>query len=176
MEELKYPIGKFQKPEAFTPQLLSSYISVINHFPQKLKQEVEHLTDEQLDTPYRPDGWTVRQVVNHCADSHANALVRVKLALTENTPTITAYMQDLWAELPDCKNMPIQPALMMLQGMHSRWTIVLKNLGEKEWDRAYIHPEKGREIKLNESAASYAWHCNHHLAHITELKKRMGWK
>jgi len=176
MEELKYPIGKFQKPDAYTSQILSTYISVINHFPQKLKQEVDHLTDEQLDTPYRPDGWTVRQVVNHCSDSHANAFIRLKLALTEETPTITAYAEALWAELPDSKNMPIQPALMLLQGLHSRWAIVLKNLTDKEWNRGFIHPEKNREIKLNESAGMYAWHCNHHLAHITGLKKRKGWK
>lgn len=176
MEDLKYPIGKYIKPDAFTTEILSSYISVINHFPQKIKQEVEHLTDEQLDTTYRPDGWTVRQVVNHCADSHMNAVIRHKLALTEETPTITPYAEALWAELADCKHMPIQPALAVLQGLHARWAILLKNLNEKDWHKAFIHPEKGRKITLDESAGMYAWHCNHHLAHITELKKRKGWK
>jgi hypothetical protein len=176
MEELKFPVGRFTAPVVFTKTTLDNYISVIEQFPKKLKKEVEALTQEQLDTPYRPGGWTVRQVVNHCADSHMNALIRVKLALTENTPVITAYMQDLWSELADSKHMPIQPALLTLEGLHARWVIVLKSLGETEWEKTFIHPEKGRALNLEEATASYAWHCEHHLAHITELKKRMFWK
>jgi hypothetical protein len=176
MEALKYPIGHYTKPDIFTPQILSEYIAVISRFPQKLKLETEQLSDAQLDTPYRPDGWTIRQVVNHCADSHINALIRHKLALTEDAPTITPYAEALWAELPDCKHMPIQPALSTLQGIHARWVVVLKNLSDSQWQRTFIHPEKGKTFSLKESAGMYAWHCEHHLAHITELKKRKGWK
>lgn len=176
MIELKYPVGPFKKPENFSPELLKDFISVIEFFPAKLKAEVLFLTDEQLNTSYRPDGWTVRQVVNHCADSHMNALIRVKLALTEVSPTITAYKQDLWADLPDSKNMPISPSLQILEGVHDRWTVLLKSFGEKEWKKSFIHPEKGRAVSLEEAAASYAWHCDHHLGHITSLKKRMDWK
>jgi hypothetical protein len=176
MEKLKFPIGQFIKPEVYTPSILSGYISTVESFPKDLKKEVEHLSEEQLDTPYRPEGWTVRQVVNHCADSHINAFIRFKFALTENTPTIMPYQQDLWAELPDCKKMPIEPSLLILEGVHTRWSALLKSFGEKEWKRGFIHPEKNKELSLYEATGSYAWHCNHHRAHITELKKRMNWK
>lgn len=176
MEKLKYPIGHYVKPEVFTMAILNDYITMIGDFPQKIKQEVDQLTDQELDTPYRSEGWTIRQVVNHCADSHVSALIRFKLALTEDTPVIKPYMEALWAELPDSKNMPIQPALTTLEGTHKRWVMILKSLSEKEWHRSFIHPEKEKEISLNESAGMYAWHCEHHLAHITGLKKRMGWE
>ena len=175
MEELKYPIGHYQKPAAFTKEILQSAISVIEQFPKKIKQEIEHLTDEQLDTPYRPGGWTIRQVVHHCADSHMNGFIRLKLALTESTPTIKPYAEALWAELHDTKKLPVSSSLLILEGVHFRWAIALKNMQEKEFNRDYIHPEKGREISLHESTGMYAWHCNHHLAHITNLKKTKGW-
>ena len=176
MEELKYPIGNYHKPDVFTKEIMAGYISVIELFPGKIKKEVEHLTDQQLDTPYRPQGWTIRQVVNHCADSHMNALIRVKWTLTEETPIIKPYHEALWAELADGKSMPVQPALIILQGVHERWVVLLRSLTEKEWLRGFIHPEKGRELSLQESTGSYAWHCSHHLAHITRLKDKMGWK
>ena len=176
MEELKFPVGRYNAPAVFTKSILENSISVIEQFPAKLKREVEGLTQEQLDTPYRPEGWTIRQVVNHCADSHANALIRVKLALTENSPVITAYVQDLWSELADSKQMPIHPALLTLEGLHARWVVVLKSLSDTEWKKEFIHPEKGRALNLEEATGSYAWHCEHHLAHITQLKKRMSWK
>lgn len=174
MEQLKFPIGKYTVPEAYSSELLTDCIATIESFPKKLKQEVEKLSEEQLSNPYRADGWSVAQLVNHCADSHINALIRVKLALTEKTPTICPYPQDLWAELADGK-IDIQAALNILDGTHARWAILLKSLTEGQWQRGYIHPEKGREVSLKESASSYAWHCKHHLAHITELKKRMNW-
>lgn len=175
MEHLKYPIGKYDPPPVFTPELMAAYITTIATFPAKIKQEVIHLTDEQLDTPYRPGGWSVRQVVNHCADSHTNAFIRHKLALTEEKPVITPYMQDLWAYLPDSQHMPIAPALSIIEGIHNRWVVLLNALHEEQWLRSFIHPEYEKEITLKESAGNYAWHCEHHLAHITELKKRMDW-
>jgi len=174
MEELKYPVGHYKAPEIFTSELLASYILVIEGFPKKLKLAVEGLTTAQLDVPYRPDGWTIAQVVNHCADSHMNAHIRVKLALTEETPIVKPYRQELWAELADGK-MPLHFALMTLEGVHARWTAVLKSLDETQWNLGFIHPEKGRELSLKEATGSYAWHCEHHLAHVLNLKKRMGW-
>lgn len=174
MEDLKYPIGHFKAPEVFTKELLENYISILEEFPKKLKLEVGTLTASQLNVPYRPEGWTVIQVVNHCADSHANALIRVKLALTEETPIIKPYRQDLWAELAD-GNMPVHFALNTLEGIHARWVAVLRSLTEEQWKRGFIHPEKGKELSLKEAAGSYAWHSEHHLAHVTHLKKRMGW-
>jgi DinB superfamily len=175
MEELKYPVGHYQKPKVFTNEILREATSVIEQFPKKIKHEVENLTDEQLDTPYRPDGWTVRQVVHHCADSHMNAFIRLKLALTEDTPTIKPYAEALWAELADTKTLQVQPSLSIIENVHLRWVTVLKNMKDKDFERSFIHPEKGKELSLHESTGMYAWHCNHHLAHITNLKKRKGW-
>lgn len=175
IEQMKYPIGKFKMPDIVTSEVIGKFILVIELFPARLKSEVENLTDEQLDTPYRPDGWTIRQVVNHCADSHMNGLIRHKLLLTEDKPTIKPYMENLWAELVDSKTMPIESALQIIVGVHKRWTILLKSLSKDELKRAYIHPEHGKEFQLEESIGLYVWHCNHHLAHITELKKRKGW-
>ncbi|PBQ31852.1 metal-dependent hydrolase [Sphingobacteriaceae bacterium] len=174
MEELKYPIGHFKALDDYSHEDLENYISIIESFPKRLKLEVENLTNSQLDVPYRPDGWSVIQVVNHCADSHMNALIRVKMALTEETPIIKPYRQELWAELAD-GSMPIHFSLNILEGVHARWAKILRSLDEKQWKRGFIHPEKGKELSLKEAAASYAWHCQHHLAHITNLKKRMLW-
>jgi hypothetical protein len=176
LEKLKYPIGKYKKPDTLTTEILYNYITDIESFPERLRVEVENLTDEHLDTQYRPNGWTIRQVVNHCADSHMNGLARLKLALTEDKPTIKPYMETLWAELPDSKTIPIEPALHILDGLHKRWAVLLKSLSQDDLKRIYIHPEHGREFQLEESIGLYAWHCSHHLAHITELKKRMNWR
>jgi len=174
LEESKYPIGHYKAPASFSHEVLAQYISVIEDFPKKLIMEVESLSKAQLDVPYRPDGWTITQVVNHCADSHMNALIRVKLALTEETPIVKPYRQELWAELAD-GIMPIHFALLSIEGVHARWVKVLRSLTELQWKKEFIHPEKGRTLSLKESTGSYAWHCDHHLAHITNLKKRMGW-
>lgn len=175
IEQLKYPIGKFKMQDIVTSETIEKFISVIELFPARLKAEVENLTNEQLDTPYRTDGWTIRQVVNHCADSHMNGLTRHKLLLTEDKPTIKPYMENLWAELADSKAMPIDPALQIIEGVHKRWTVLLKSLSKDDMKRTYIHPEHRKEFTFTESIALYAWHCNHHLAHITELKKRRNW-
>ncbi len=174
-ELLKFPIGKYVKPEVITEQQLVQYKTTINSFPSRLTKEVDNLTDEQLDTPYRPDGWTIRQVVNHCADSHMNSLIRFKLTLTEDKPIVKPYFEERWAELSDSKTMPIKPALKMLEGIHERWTVLLNNLKPEELSRVFIHPEHGKEFRLDENIGIYAWHCNHHLAHITTLKKQKGW-
>lgn len=175
-EQLKYPIGKFEKPKEITGEMWKKYISDIDTFPSRLKKEVEQLSDQQLDTVYRTGGWTIRQVVNHCADSHMNSLTRLKLALTEDNPIIKPYIEALWAELPDSKTMPIHPALKMLEGIHERWALLLNNLKDAELKRTFIHPQSGKQFQLDENTALYAWHCNHHLAHITNLKKNKGWK
>ena len=172
LEQLKYPIGKFEKPETMTKELLSQWIAEIGAFPAQLKAEVTHLDAEQLDSPYRPEGWTIRQVVHHCADSHMNSFIRFKLALTEERPIIKPYREESWAELADGK-MPISPSLVLLDGLHSRWTALLRSLSEEELHRTYIHPEQGQPIPLDVTIGLYAWHGKHHLAHITEAKKRM---
>ena len=176
LEELKFPIGKFEQPKEITPELVRNYIIDISTFPERLRKEVENLSDAQLDTPYRPEGWTIRQVVHHCADSHMNSLTRFKLALTEDKPTIKPYFEDRWAELDDSKKMPVEPALKMLEGLHERWTYLLNSLTDDLLERTFVHPEHGKELRLKENIGLYAWHCNHHLAHITSLKSRMGWK
>ncbi|MFN0049535.1 MAG: YfiT family bacillithiol transferase [Cytophagales bacterium] len=170
VEHLKFPIGKFAKPAQFTKNVLESCISTIENFPLKLKKVVEDYTELQLDTPYRPEGWTVRQVIHHCADSHINSFARFKFALTEEKPTIKPYFEDRWAELPDAKTMPIEPSLDLLHGLHARWAILLKSLNDSELKRCFIHPEHGREIDLTEYICFYAWHCEHHLAHVLLVK------
>ncbi|HEY6161749.1 MAG TPA: putative metal-dependent hydrolase [Bacteroidia bacterium] len=175
LEQLKYPIGKYQKPAAVTKELLEQYIKTISELPGKLRNATEKLNDVQLDTPYREGGWTVRQVVHHLADSHLNSFVRFKLALTEDKPTIKPYEEALWAELPDAKSAPINSSLMMIEGIHTRWVILMRALNADQFKSTFVHPEHGRTMALDEVAALYAWHCEHHLAHITGLKKRNNW-
>jgi hypothetical protein len=175
IEHLQYPIGRFERPGEITPGLLEKYFVTIASFPGKLRKEVEHLSNEQLDTPYREEGWTIRQVVNHCADSHMNSLTRLKLALTEDAPVVKPYFEERWAELADTKSMPIGPALRMLEGIHERWVILLRSLPPEQFKRTFIHPEHGKIFSLDENTGLYAWHCDHHLAHITTLKQRKGW-
>ena len=175
LEQLKYPIGRFKNPENFTPEFLENCISVIENFPENLRREVINLSDNQLDTPYRENGWTVRQVVHHCADSHINSILRFKLALTEEKPTIKPYFEDRFAELADSKNFPIEASLQILEGTHKRWVAILKSLSDEDLQKTFIHPEHNKEFTLQTNIAIYAWHCNHHLAHITSLKKRMNW-
>jgi hypothetical protein len=176
LEQLKYPIGKFEKPEIITRNILVNWISDISTFPKRLKDEVSLLTDKQLDTHYRPDGWTIRQVVHHCADSHMNSFTRFKLALTEEQPTIKPYFEERWAELIDTKYMPIDPSVKMIEGIHERWTILLNHLTDDQLGRTFIHPADSKIFRVDENIGVYAWHCNHHLAHITETKRRNNWK
>ncbi|WP_234111346.1 MULTISPECIES: YfiT family bacillithiol transferase [Chryseobacterium] len=175
MEQKKYPIGKFTAPEQISDQQIDQYIKVLKDFPGKLKLLIENWTDDQLDTQYREGGWKVRQLVNHLADSHMNSYIRCKLALTEDNPTIKTYDEAKWAELQDSFNMEIKPALQILKGLHKRWVYELKSLTNKEFESTFFHPEQNRKITLRETLAFYAWHCDHHLAHIENLKKEKGW-
>lgn len=175
IEQLKYPIGKFKKPDLFSKELTLLHIKDIEEFPSKIKNAVSGLNNAQLDTPYREEGWTIRQVVHHCADSHMNSFTRFKLALTEDNPTIKPYFEERWAELADSKSLPVEASLKMIEGLHFRWVVLLKSLTEADLKRSFIHPESGRTISLNENLAIYSWHCKHHLAHITELRKRKSW-
>ena len=175
LEQLKYPIGQFKKPAAMTAELLTKYISDIEVFPSNLKKETARLSDEQLNKPYRQGGWSIRQVVNHCADSHMNSMIRFKLALTEDRPTIKGYFEDRWAELEDSKTIHVDSALKLLEGLHERWVILLRSLTGEQLQRVFIHPEQSREISIEENIGAYAWHCNHHLAQIMNIKKQMSW-
>ncbi|WP_348813084.1 YfiT family bacillithiol transferase [Flavobacterium maritimum] len=176
LEKLRYPIGKFKTPEKYSSSYLTDKIAEIASFPERLKAEVLHLSEEQLDTPYRPEGWTIRQVIHHCADSHLNCFIRIKWALTEDNPTIKFYHEDRWAELFDNLTMPIQPTLSFLEGLHFRLAYLMSSLSEADLNKSFIHPEHNTAFQLKEIIGMYAWHGNHHLAHITELKKRKEWQ
>lgn len=174
-DSLKYPIGKYMRPVSVTERDIAHWISEIEMLPPLLCASVEGLTDAQLNTPYRPDGWTVRQVVHHLPDSHMNSYIRFKLALTENSPVIKPYLEERWAELPDGKSAPVNVSLELLDALHQRWALTLRNITQEQWKRIFIHPESKKEFPLDIALSIYAWHGRHHLAHITELKKRMGW-
>lgn len=176
LEKLKYPIGKFIIPEHYSLEYLSEKIREIETLPEKLAKETIHLTDEQLDTPYRPGGWTVRQVIHHFAESHMNCYIRLKWALTENNPVIKPYDEVLWAELNDNLTMPIQPTLDLLKGLHFRLGYIIKSLSKSDLEKTFVHPVDNSEIRLKRMIGMYAWHGNHHLAHITTLKKQKNWK
>jgi hypothetical protein len=169
--KLRYPIGEFEKPEKITPNIIEEWIDVIKQFPQKLMKEVGSLTENELKYCYRKNGWNIRQIVHHCADSHLNSLIRFKLTLTEELPTIKPYFEDRWAEMPDVNNSPIEHSLNIIGGLHSRWVILLKNLCENELSREFFHPESNRKISLRENIGIYAWHCEHHLEHVRLAKK-----
>ncbi len=173
--ELKYPVGKPTLPtKPLTDAERTQAISDIAAMPDRLKAAIAGLTPEQFDTPYRPGGWTVRQVVHHLADSHMNAFIRFKLALTEDEPTIKPYAEAAWAELPDGRTPDLDSSLHILDGLHQRWTILLRNAKPEDYARTLRHPERG-VIALDTNLVLYAWHSKHHVAHITELRKRKTW-
>lgn len=174
-QKLRFPVGEYEPMESITQEDIKNYISAIEQFPAKLRSAVEKLSDEQLETTYRPEGWTIRQVVHHVADSHMNSFSRFKLALTEDNPTIKPYFEDRWAELPDTKSAPIEYSLPLIEGLHKRWTVMLKNLSPEQQKRTLYHPEHKRNIPMDEYMHLYAWHCDHHLAHIVNLKEKMKW-
>lgn len=174
MTDLRYPIGKFTYDGNLTGDQKQTLCEQIAEAPARLRAAVKGLTDSQLDTPYRPEGWTVKQVVHHVPESHMNAYIRFKLALTEDDPTIKPYMEDRWAKLPDVETTPIEVSLSLLDSLHDRWVRLLLLLGPEEWKRTFRHPELG-PMTLEKTLALYAWHGRHHVAHVTELRKRMSW-
>lgn len=174
MERLRYPIGHFHARPHLSAEQREGLISEIAALPAALRAAVGDLTDAQLETPYRPDGWTVRQVVHHVPDSHLNAYVRFKLALTEDEPAIKGYDEAAWSELPDARTADIEISLALLETLHHRWTILLRSLTEQQFARAFQHPELGR-VTLETNVQLYAWHGRHHLTHIIALRERMAW-
>ncbi|SKB91523.1 DinB superfamily protein [Sphingobacterium nematocida] len=171
IESLKYPIGQFQKPGYITKEQLREWTKTIQCFPNKLNEEIKDLTEADLQKQYRINGWTIRQIINHCADSHMNSLIRFKLALTEETPAIKPYLENLWAELPDSKDCSIESSLKILTGLHERWVYLLENLSEAQLEKVFLHPENNERISLKTNVGIYAWHCEHHLAHIKLAKQ-----
>ncbi|MBV8843390.1 MAG: putative metal-dependent hydrolase [Bryobacterales bacterium] len=174
MNDLRYPIGKFTFPEVVTAQQRALYITEIAQAPLKLQAAVAGLTAEQMDTPYRPEGWTIRQVVHHVPDSHLNSYIRFKLALAEDSPVIRPYDQARWAELADVRLTPIDVSLDLLASLHLRWLRLFQSMSDADYARQFRHPELGL-VRLDQNLALYAWHGKHHTAHITSARERMGW-
>ena len=174
MTDLRYPIGKFHYDGPTNDEQKQQFIDEIARAPENLKSAIDGLSTVQLDTPYRPGGWTVRQVVHHLPDSHMNSYVRFKLALTEDEPTIKPYAEDRWAELADTKATPTEISLTLLESLHLRWVALLRSLAPDQWKRSFRHPELGL-MSLERTLALYAWHGRHHVMQITSLRQRNGW-
>lgn len=166
MDHLKYPFGKFEYGKSYSKNETISNIEAVSALPSQLNAIAAKLSDVQLEKSYRPEGWTARQIIHHIADSHSNALIRVKLALTEDKPVIKPYDQDAWSALTDAKNAPIASSLKMVEAIHERWVVVLNNMSEADFSKTYIHPEYNREFQLDEFIALYAWHGRQHCGHL----------
>ena len=174
MDDLHYPVGKFHFPESVSSEELALFIDQIAEAPARMRTALAGLSDSQLDTPYRPGGWTLRQVAHHVPDSHMNSYVRFRLALTEDSPVIKPYEEGRWAELPDARTLPVETSVGLLESLHARWVPLLRSLSATDWKRSFRHPELGL-VSLENNAALYAWHGRHHVAHVTRLRERMGW-
>lgn len=172
--DLRYPVGRFEAPASISKADRAQFIEEIERLPERLRTSVSGLDDAQLDTPYRPGGWTVRQVVHHLADSHMNSFVRFKLALTEESPTIKPYDEAAWADTADARELAVDSSLALIEGLHRRWAVLLRSLDEAQYQRTFRHPERG-VMRLDVTLAMYAWHCRHHVAHVTRLRERMEW-
>ncbi len=175
LEKLKYPIGDFQYDPNYSGTEQNNYLLTIEEFPGKFRKLVSTFNEKQLDSKYRPGGWTVRQVIHHMPDSHLNSYLRFRWAMTEEKPVIKAYLEGKFAEMMDYENTPIEVSLDLLESLHKRWIILLNNLSDEDWKRTFIHPENGKEISLREMLPLYAWHCEHHFEHVNQLKLRKGW-
>ncbi|MFM6954361.1 MAG: YfiT family bacillithiol transferase [Sphingobacteriaceae bacterium] len=175
IEQLKYPLGRYQPSEDISPAQLAAWVEELATFPSHLRAVAEGLSEEQLDTPYRPEGWTLRQVIHHLADSHMNAYIRFKLAVTEEHPIIKPYSEKLWAECAEGASGPIVVSLDLLEALHWRWVLFLKTLSPADFERTYFNPEQQKIAALKNVLGVYAWHGAHHLAHITETQKRKAW-
>ena len=170
LEQLRFPIGRYIKNDVYSEEELAKHIEDIALLPERLKSAVDGLNDEQLDTAYRPGGWTIRQVVHHIADSHMNSIIRFKLSLSEEKPTIKPYMEAKWAEQID-HSMPIKPSMQIIEGVHARLAVLLRGMNKEDLKKTYMHPEYNQEFSLDQAIAQYGWHSNHHLAHISNLTK-----
>ncbi|SHG17450.1 DinB superfamily protein [Flagellimonas flava] len=175
MEQLRYPIGTFKAPETITDKHLDEWITALEHLPERLENMVSPLTEEQLGTPYRPGGWTVRQLVHHISDSHHNSYIRFKWGLTEDNPTIKPYFEKEWAQLFDTQSAPIQMSLDHLRAVHVKLVYLLKGLTREQLQRKFTHPDGNEETTLEENIGRYAWHGSHHFTHIANLIQREGW-
>jgi uncharacterized damage-inducible protein DinB len=175
MSDLRYPIGKFEMKAKLTEAERQELIQQIAETPAKLREAVKNLNNQQLDTPYRPGGWTVRQVVHHLPDSHMNSYIRFKLAITEDKPTIKTYDEKSWAELFEARTAPIEVSLALLETLHQRWVLFLRSLRPADFARQFNHPENGL-MTVDGLLGLYAWHGRHHVAHVTALRERMEWK
>jgi len=174
INHLKFPVGPYKSYQNPSKKELSQWISTIAQFPELVKVELKNLSPSQLLWKYRPDGWDIRQVVHHCADSHMNSLIRFKLALTEEKPTIKPYREDLWALLSDSLEEDLSASIKILEGVHSKWAKLLSNLSNQQLDKTFVHPEQSIEISLKENIGIYFWHCRHHLEHIRQAIKYKG--
>lgn len=174
-ENLRYPIGKFVFQGSYTPTEIKSNIQIISALPSKFINLLGGWTEDQYNTPYRPGGWTIRQLIHHVADSHINAYTRCRLALTEDNPVIRPYEEGLWAELPDAKAAPVELSLQLIRYVHLRWVLLLNSMGESELARTYVHPASGRTFRMDEVIANYAWHSEHHYQHAYQLAARNNW-
>lgn len=174
IELLKYPIGRFQKPQHITDDILKDAITYISAFPAYLKDTIQAFTEEQLNSPYRPGGWTVAQLIHHVSDSHMNAMMRFKLALTEDNPTIKPYDEAAWAKLADYE-MSISESIPLIRGIHAKWVIILNSMSSSDFERTYFHPDNQAVVPLSEITVMYQWHSMHHLAHIQHLIIRENW-
>jgi hypothetical protein len=174
MEDLRYPIGKFTVEGEIVPARREEWIARIAAAPAELRAALKGLSDAQLGTPYRPGGWTLRQLAHHVPDSHMNSYVRFRLAVTEDEPTIKPYAEDRWAKLSDARTAPVELSLALLDSLHARWVLLLRSFAESDWKRTFRHPELGL-MTLERNLALYAWHGRHHVAHVTSLRERMGW-
>lgn len=175
MENLQYPIGKYTMPNEISGTKLIEWICILEELPAQLRTITGEMNDEQLDTPYRPEGWTVRQVVHHVADSHHNSYMRFKWALTEDHPTIKVYNQERWAQLPDVEAMPLEWSLRHLEVIHYKLVRLLRKLSNEELSKTFFHPEANKIFTLKQNVGQYAWHSRHHYMHIANLIKNKGW-
>lgn len=174
LHQLKFPIGEFSPPSSIDKEIINQWIASIETFPNSVETLTKSLSIEQKNWKYRPKGWSIKQVVHHCADSHMNSLIRFKLALTEESPAIRPYWEDRWAELPDSLDDNLESSLLLLKGLHQKWVFLLKQLSPHELEREFVHPEHGKRFSLKENIGVYAWHCDHHLAHIRQAIQAEG--
>ena len=175
IEKNIYPIGRFVEPLSYPTSERRNRINIIESLPERFELEVSNLIDFQLDTRYRPGGWTIRQVINHLSDSHMNAFIRFKLTLTEDLPSIKPYDENLWSDLPDAKYGPIAPSLTILKGVHQKWAAILRRMSSTDFEKSFYHSEAEKTYSLNSALALYSYHGDHHLAQIVRLKERLKW-